>query len=138
MRKHIVEYVSTPPETVSPLLLAISACESCIEVLARALKLAHRIRKDRYAPNIHRKHPLIADAVLERVKDIRDTIQHWDERIVGGEVTTEEPKFLFLSNDGLHLASETISFGELADWIRQLHALADEMARYKEKAVTDA
>lgn len=131
-RTSLINFVNTPNNVVSPLLVATGECESCISTMIRAVNLGRRIRRDPYGPQLARQIPVLANGIWSRVNDMRNAIEHIDSQIANSIWVPGEPVCLFLKNDRLKLIGEEIQYSELADWITQLHQLAEQLAQYKE------
>ena len=131
-RASLSEYINTPNNVISPLLVATGECESCITTMVRAINLGRRIRRDQNGPQLARTIPVLAKAVGSRANDMRNAIEHIDGQIVKDTWVPGEPVCLLLKNDRLELIGEELEYSELAAWISQLQQLAEQLAQYRE------
>lgn len=132
-RGSLHEYVTTPNTHISPLFNAISDAEECVSNLLRAIRMARRIRKDKLGPHVEKTITVLRDAIVKRVEDFRNEIQHLDNVLVGGTWQPPDPHCLVTRNDRLELYGKEILYSDLATWITSLHALSVNLAQYKEK-----
>lgn len=106
--------------------------ENCINAVKRSLNLLDRIRHHQRAPFIMDRTTYRAiNFYSDEVKDIRDTIEHIDERIAKDEIKNC-PVALDISEDASKatIGDKSISLICLANLIRKLHGLALETAQY--------
>jgi hypothetical protein len=75
---------------------------------------------------------VLAGAVEKKIRDMRNAIQHLDEKVTKGMIHKGEPVCLVPEMQGVRLGNFNISYQELASWIRELHYLAGEVTHYKE------
>jgi len=132
-REQMVIWAATPNEVIGPLLVAIGHFESCVSGAVRAIDFARRIRKDKNGPGIVPKGvAVLSDAVYKSVNDMRNSVEHLDGDILDGTLSGGVPICLVVRPKAIELAGAQITFAELADWITQLHAIADKLAYYRE------
>ena len=72
------------------------------------------------------------DAARMKWNEIRNAVEHMDERIRKGLVV-DELIGLWIDDDGIELSGQKISFDELAEWMRELHGLSELLAAYHEQ-----
>ena len=133
-RNTLTEFVTTPGDVMSPLIFATNHCESLLTTMVRVIKVGNRIRKDRNGPPIAKKIPVLTDAaVWTRVNDMRCAIEHIDDEIAGNGNTwnPDEPSLVILKKDRLFLIGQEITYAELAEWVRQLHAVGTDLSTYE-------
>ena len=128
-RESLTEFVNTPNNVISPLLVATGSFELCITTMVRAINLGRRVRKD---IRIARKMAVLSDVVWGRVNDMRNAIEHIDGQIANNTWVPGEPVCLIVKNDRLELIGKEIEYSELAGWITQLQKLSENLAHYKE------
>jgi len=131
-RASFTEFVNTPNNVILPLFVATGECESCITTIVRSINLVRRIRRDHTGPQIAQKIPALSDGVWSRLNGMRNAIEHIDTQIANNTRVPGEPVCLLLKNDRLELIGEVIEYKDLADWIRQLQQLSEQLAQYKE------
>jgi hypothetical protein len=100
----------------------ISAMEECITLVHRAGK---------YADELERRgviDPALMPSANDRtsVKDMRDAIQHWEERILGTRknkppIRRGEPNFPSFGPTAVELGSQSLSYQSLSATITALH-----------------
>lgn len=132
MRAALIRYVTTPNEVIYPLYEAISHAEACITNLLRAIRIARRIRNDRSGPSLDRRIDVLSDSVADRVRDLRNEIQHLDEVLLDGTWQPPSAHCLITRDDRIELYGKEILYSELAGWIGTLHRMSSELAIYRE------
>lgn len=132
-RANLIDYVNAPNNMMAPLIYATNNCESCITTMIRAIRLGRRIRRDPNGPKIAKKISVLSDAIWNKLNSMRIAIEHIDEQIVSDTWVPDQPVCLIINNDRLELASEEITYAELATWVQQLNDLAGKLALYKEE-----
>jgi len=122
----------------------ISHCETCVNSLYRALKFIERLRrqgiqKSDTTPLIPDPTTLssLKDTVRQKVRAVRDAIEHTDKDIARKEIPEGQPISLAATNDGVEITGKDrcvkgISYADLATWLQQLHGLAKNLAEYAE------
>jgi hypothetical protein len=137
-RQHLQEYVDSDNRT-SLFMRCVGHMENCIDSLNRAFShldglkasLHHeQSRTGQPMPQIARKE--IPNARnRKRVNDIRDAIQHMDDRISKGRAGADvAPIGLNVKSDSIELGNEEIYFVELAHWVRQVYEVTERLAGY--------
>lgn len=136
-RESLEEYVNSQNRT-SLLLTSISHLETCIHSVKRALRFLGQLNRHPQGPPIPRIRRRLIESYGNQITEVRDAIEHMDKWIERGEVRPGEPTALMISEDGksASIASETLSFDTLASALRNLHALAEELARYTDPVST--
>jgi hypothetical protein len=76
---------------------------------------------------------LISGEVEGKVTDIRDAIQHLEERIQKGEIIEGQSFALQPTCDDLQLGSRNLRYIELAEWLTEAHTLSSTLRGYREK-----
>ena len=61
----------------------------------------------------------------------RVSIQHLDGMLADGKWVMPSAHCLAVTDDGLELYKNRLSFADLAQSVRRLHRLADELSKYK-------
>jgi len=131
-RASLEEYVNSPNTHMSPLFVSTCHFETCIITLVRLIRLARRIRRHRGAPNVG-KLEVLSNSVFDRINNIRRAIEHVDEMILKGEIGVKDsPFFLLVKNNSIELSGKEIFYTELAEWVRELYSLNDEIINYFE------
>lgn len=118
-------------------IIASGHFEICINTLKRVINYLKRIRghpkvaqplKDRLPRN-----SMVLDGKSEKViTEMRDAIEHLENRIQRGEITPGQTLCIVPREDSLELGRHVILFSDLAEWIREVHSYAKVMAQYSE------
>jgi hypothetical protein len=128
--------------------------EDCINSMHRAALCMNRMRGNRDVPDdlkgLFPKRPrFAADAVAKRLRDMRDTIQHMDEKVFNAEIPDGTPFMLLATGletpvpnsdqpnqtlkviDRLIIGDQEISFVELATWLTEMGECAEVISKYE-------
>lgn len=110
--------------------------ENCINAVRRLLQLLDRIKSDSGAPIIDRMQRKSIETYSRSVKDVRDTIEHMDERIHKDQLGEDKPIVLKLSDQGdrVEIGDTYITFNDLAQTIRKLHEIAARLLEHSDGA----
>jgi hypothetical protein len=132
-RERLSQFTNRENNTVmSPLYFATGSFENAVTTMARAIKFAQRIRNDRNGPEVARRLVVLSGDVFSRVNGMRNAIEHLDNKIVGQTLGPNDFVCLILTNQKALAEDIEIQYSEFATWIRDLHALASELLKYKE------
>jgi hypothetical protein len=66
------------------------------------------------------------------ITDMRNAIEHLENRIHRGEITSGQPLCIFPVEDRLELGKHKILFSDLAGWIREVYDCSKIIAEYRE------
>jgi hypothetical protein len=131
-REQMVMWATTPNGVIHPLLLATGHFESCIGSCVRAIEFGRRIRADQNGPrSVPRGRQVLSDSVFTRLNRTRNSIEHLEGDILKGALR-DGPLCLAVRHNAIELGEDRISFGELADWITELHGIADQLAQFRQ------
>ena len=131
-RDQMVLWANTPNEVIGHLLVAVGHFESCVGSCVRAIEFGRKIRSDRNGPRIiPRGLPVLSDAVFNRINGMRNSTEHLEGAILKGTLA-DGPICLAVRPKSIELGGEQVNFDELADWITQLHGIADQLAHFRE------
>jgi hypothetical protein len=75
---------------------------------------------------------VLSNNVFTRVNGMRNAIEHLDNKIVGQTLGPEEFVCLILMNEKAIAEDIEITYSDFASWVRDLHALAIGLLKYKE------
>jgi hypothetical protein len=85
-RAELTRYVERPTENfLSPLVRTMDQLETTVDSLWRASRFTGHLRTDPLAPTVDAER-LLSDADAQRLRRMRNAIQHSDERVLTGEV----------------------------------------------------
>jgi hypothetical protein len=131
LRGALTEYLTTDNGHFSPIFDAISFAEECLSNMHRAVSLAEAIRKDQKGPQIDKTKMLSTKAASD-IHAFRVSIQHLDGMLAEGKWVPPSAHCLAVTDVGLELYQNRLSFTDLAQSVTRLHRLADELSKYKE------
>jgi hypothetical protein len=116
---------------ITPILRAASHFESCLSTTRRAIGFAEAVVKG--APSLaSRPLTVLEPPTVERLRMIRNVIQHMDEKIILGKIPDGEAVTLVPTPTHLSLGGVSISYRELSTWLTELRGVARELATYAE------
>ena len=100
--------------------------ENCINAASRLYKLLDRIKSEKKSLALPRELRRLVETKIESVKDVRDAVEHMDERIQKDEIAPGKPIMLSVSKnaDGVIVSNHEIKFQELAMVIEKMHEIA--------------
>ncbi len=132
-RVALEQYVASQNMT-SLILRAVAHLETCINSTHRALKFVEHMRQYQAAPDIDRVVQRALSSDGRAIPSIRNAIEHMDNWISTGQVRAGDPVALMVSEQGdmVSIASEQLSFHDLARLLSRLHALATDLSDYHE------
>ena len=135
-RRAVLDFASRTEGLLHPVIPA-NHFEACIVALKRALDHLVALKASPHVPMglkaLLPRHTLIlSSGVAKKATDMRDAIQHLDEKIRAGEIAEKEPLMPLFMEEALGLGSLEIKYSELASWITELNTLAEIVARYRE------
>jgi hypothetical protein len=134
-RDALTSYVNTPNEVMGPLFVATGHFESVITSLKRAQRFLERIKRDRAVPSVDKELAVISKEAIKKVTDIRDAIEHLDEKVIKGKIEEGESIALLVKSDGVELLGTEIKYTELAKWIRELDTVSNFLSTYTEESL---
>ena len=104
--------------------------ENCLNAVRRLLNHLDKLKSDKGGIEIDRTTRNIIESASTSFIDIRDTVEHLDERIQKDELGPDQSIMLSITDDqrGAEIAGTTISFAELERIIRRLHEVGKRMA----------
>ncbi len=116
-----------PSPYFSPAFQAIGHFETLVNSLWRASLFVNCIKKNSETSRIIDVR--INNDVTKRIEEIRHAIEHLDEKLAKGKIGQGEPWFILLKNDSIELSGYEISHRELADFIRTLYSIAQDLIK---------
>lgn len=119
-------YVTTPNNVISPLFICIGHLESCIGLMKRAIYFARKIRRGMKIG----KYSVLSSAIGDRITNLRNAIEHLDDYIIKSKISQGSPIALIVKKNSIELAGNEIYFSELAEWIKELHEIAEKLVNY--------
>ncbi len=82
---------------------------------------------------IPKQMPILSTSATKQVRDMRDAIQHLYEDIVSGKIIQGQSLMLDPKQEQLELGQFHILYSDLAMWLRNLHELSSDLAKFREK-----
>lgn len=132
-RFSFIDYINSSTNALGPIFRTVDHLETCINSLNRAIKFAVSIKKDKNSPPLPKNLEIFSSNVKFRIGNVRNAIEHMDEKIRRNQIQIDDPIALIARSDSLEIAGEEISYSELASWIRELNSLAVMLINYREE-----
>ena len=100
--------------------------ETCINAASRLFKLLEGIRSEKEALNFPRELRKLAETHSKSVRDIRNTVEHMDERIQKDAIALGKPIMLACSQEGdrIPVSDCELDFTDLAMVLGKTHEIA--------------
>ncbi len=100
--------------------------ETCINAVARLYKILERIKLEKQSPAWPRELRRLLETKGKSIADIRNAVEHIEEKIQKGELGQGTPVMLTVSenDDSLVVANYEIKFTELAMVLNKMHEVA--------------
>jgi hypothetical protein len=137
-REYLQRYVDSHNKT-SLFMRCVDHMENCVDSLNRVFLHLDGLRTSLHREQSHTSEPLPqinredlpSTTNRKRINDIRDAIQHMDDRISKGRAGKDiAPIGLNVKSDSIELDNEEIYFVELAQWIEQVYAVTERLVGY--------
>lgn len=120
-RTALVEYISTPQNTISPYFKALLHYEVCIAQVYQGAELLSKVNET----DVFKKGD---GSLLERINKIYVDSKHMDEIIDGGKTPDKATAAIWLTNEGIESARASITYDDLAGILHDLNNAAKEVA----------
>jgi hypothetical protein len=131
--------------------LATTYFEDCVNSMHRAILCMKGIRGRRAPADLKSLFPqkpnFTAEAVAGRIRDVRDTIQHMDERVIRREISKGTPFALMATRpetpvpnqagqilkviDRLVIGNNELLFSDLVAWLHEMGNCAEAISKYE-------
>jgi len=107
--------------------------ETCINAVSRLFKLLERIKSEKQSPAWPRELQRLLETKGESIANIRNAVEHIDEKIQKGEIGPGKPIMLTVSenDEALIVANYEIKFEELAMVLNKMHEIAQYILTIK-------
>ena len=107
--------------------------ENCINAVRRLYGLLERIKSEKESPEFPRELRRLVETQSKSILDVRDTVEHVDERIQKGEIAPGKPIMLAVSKteDSVVVADCEIKFKELALILEKMNEIAQYILTIK-------
>jgi len=101
----------------------VDHAENCVNAIRRLLHLLESIKKERMSPPIPKIPRKLIEAHGNMIGNIRNTIEHLDEKIQNDECSKGEPVMLFLAEDekSMVICKQNLRFCDLESVIRNFY-----------------
>ncbi len=139
-RKELMNFLSAKNDSLSTHMVIIASghFEICISTLKRVTTYLERIKAhpkvaQSLKDSLPRNLSVLNGQSQKKITDMRHAIEHLENRIQRGEITSGQSLCIFPIADGLELGRHRIQFSDLAQWIREAHACSKIIAKYRER-----
>ena len=107
--------------------------ENCISSVRRIIRFLNVLKGNQDGLAFSRTVRKQIESLTSSIVDVRDTIEHMDERIQNDIIQTSEPVMLKISDtqDGIMIAAHSLKFSVLSTLIKKLHELGQSMAEWR-------
>jgi len=101
--------------------------------VSRLSKLLQRIKSEKERPEFLREFRRSVEKHSDVVTDVRNTVEHMDERIQKGEIAAGKPIMLTCSQEGdkILVSNCEMKFEDLAMLLERMHELAQDILTIK-------
>ena len=125
-RSYLDKFVRSESDLRASILLrAAGHFETCINTMKRAINYLEALRRARSGPQISKNLAVFREA--NRIRVLRDAIEHTDQDIINGAIIPGAPHVLMVKENGLALGGEEVSYQDLVRWLEQLHDQARKL-----------
>lgn len=109
--------------------------ETCVNSIKRAISFLERLKRCLRDLPVERMTRKLIESHFNNIRNVRDTVEHIDEHILKGEVKKGDPLVLAIPDDekSIQISNHKIRFDQLASVIRNLHTIAENLAKYPRK-----
>ena len=123
------------PKSVSNIYMFsfIDYMENCISTVRRILRFLERLKGNQDGLMFNRSIRKHIKSLTASIVNVRNAIEHMDEKIQNDLVQEDQPVMLKLadSQDGVTIAGESLKFTDLSSLLKQLHSLGKNMAEWR-------
>lgn len=107
--------------------------ENCISSVRRILRFLIILKGNQDGLVFSRTIKNHIGSLTASIIDVRNTIEHMDERIQNDVIQENQPVMLKITDtqDGIMIAGQSLKFSTLSTLIRKLHALGQSMVAYR-------
>lgn len=107
--------------------------ENCISSLRRILRFLDILKGNQDGLVFSRTIRKHIESLTTPIIDVRNTIEHMDERIQNDVIQENEPIMLKITDtqDGIMIAGQSLKFSTLTTLIKKLHALGQSMVAWR-------
>jgi hypothetical protein len=137
-RQYLQRYVDSHNK-LRLFMRCVDHMENCVDSLNRAFSHLEGLRTSLHREQSRSSEPLPqitredipSSTARKRINDIRDAMQHMDDRISKGRAGRDiAPIGLNVKSDSIELDNEEIYFVELVHWIEQIYAVTERLVGY--------
>jgi len=120
-RAALIEYITTPPNVLSPYFRALLNFEVCISQCYQGYELLAMASGEKFfEPN--------DGSEAERLQILYVDSKHMDQMIDGGKIPSEATAAVRITNRGLESSRAALSFEELLEMLLNMGRLAERLA----------
>jgi hypothetical protein len=111
----------------------IDHMENCISTVRRIIRVLDILKGNQDGLAFLRTIKRHIESMTRPIIDVRDTVEHIDERIHKDVIQENEPLMLMItdSQDGIMIGGQSLKFSTLSTLVKQLHALGQSMAAWR-------
>jgi len=138
-RKILTDFLASKNNAFSTHLVIASSghFEICINTLERVIKYFKKIRGDPKIPqslkdSLPRNSKVLAGKVEGLVTKMRHAIEHLENQIQKGTITSGQALCIMPVEDGIELGKYKILFNDLAEWIEEMNNYSKVLVQYRE------
>jgi hypothetical protein len=115
------------------MLKFVDRMENCISSVRRILRFLDILKGNQDGLAFSRTTRNHIESLTTPIIDVRNTIEHMDERIQKDVIQENEPVMLKImdTQDGIMIAGQSLKFSTLGTLIKKLHALGQSMAAWR-------
>jgi hypothetical protein len=137
-RQYLQRYLNSHNQ-IGLFMRCVDHMENCVDSLNRVLSHLEGLRTSLHREQSRSSEPLPqiaredipSSTARKRINEIRDGIQHMDDRITKGRAGRDiAPIGLVVKSDSIELDNKEIYFVELAHWIEQVYAITERLVGY--------
>lgn len=115
---------------LSPLFRAIGHMENCLNSLVRVSRYVEKMAAHPEMSKELTELRVLGDGNFDRIRKVRNSVEHMDERVRDGKVEPGELSTLWMDEEYITLEGRKITYQELGEWLSELHELATRLAKY--------
>ncbi|MCG2722285.1 MAG: hypothetical protein L6290_09770 [Thermodesulfovibrionales bacterium] len=145
-RNILEKFISSKSNSLAtPWMIVVASghFEICISSLKRVINYLKSLRGHPKVPHslkdmLPRKLKVLTGNVEKRITNIRDAVEHLENRIQKGDITHGQSLCMIPIEDGLELGRHRLSFTDLAVWLTEAHNCALKLIQYREPKLYSA
>lgn len=133
-RTSLIEYLATPPTVISPYFSALSLFEVCVAQCYQGYELIARALGEPVFTRGVGSRLFTTGGALECLHDVYVDSKHMDCMISGEKLPDGATTGVWITNEGLDSARNSLSFADLHQVLTDMHGVADHFNRIDPRA----